>query len=838
MLLRVLRPRRGALAGAFVILAVAATIAAAAGEIIAGCLRAPGAGRFATADVVVRADPTFWMGGANGDRITVERSALLPQTALTRVAAVPGVHSAVGDVAFPLTITGRGPEALPAVGPMPVYAHGWPSASVTPYRLTAGSPPRGPEQIVLDVGLARAGNLHVGSRVRVSAPTGIAAFRVSGVALAEARLQRRRSAAFFTQARAEQLSGLGAGYQAIVVRAPSAARNLRLRKRIAAAVGGHVTVLSHGHAAAADAGDPSAFDRAQLAAVLAAGGGITLAIALFVVAGTIAFAVQGRRRQVAVVRVVGATPGQVRRALAGGTALVGIGAGVTGCGVATLALKPFVDALVAVHLAPSGFAVAVSWIPYAIAIAAGAMVALGAALIAAHRVLTVAPGEAMIESAIAPRRLGVIRTLVGLTALGGGIALVLALRHEALSFAVLDGFCLMIAVASLSPVLIGWPVAAVGALLRGSGAVGYLTGTAMGGGRFRVGATSGAVALVVALAGTQVVGLATAKRALQHVSEQRVVAQRVIVSRDGGLPQTLTGAIARLPGVTATGLASTEVYLLDHQLTNQDASWPAVGLDGRSGQTLRLGVRAGSLRAVAGDGVAVSETLARTGGVGVGARLAARLADGTRATLRIVAVFQRADGFGDVLMGSAPAHAHATAAVDQAVFVAGVTKRDLSGVERIVRAVPGAILLTRAQYLRELALQNQQDADSQWVIGALMIVIAVLAAFNSGATAAAERRHELLLARLCGATRAQVRRSLALESLLTTLAGIAAGTVVVLVSLSQAGHDPTGGPLAVPGGQAALVIAGAAALGLGGTLIPASLSGRGRLASVVDNDEQ
>jgi hypothetical protein len=49
---------------------------------------------------------------------------------------------------------------------------------------------------------------------------------------------------------------------------------------------------------AADAGDPRAFDRAQLVVVVAAGGGMTLAIAVFVVAGTIAFAIGRRRREI------------------------------------------------------------------------------------------------------------------------------------------------------------------------------------------------------------------------------------------------------------------------------------------------------------------------------------------------------------------------------------------------------------------------------------------------------------------------------------------------------------------------------------------------------------
>jgi putative ABC transport system permease protein len=107
-----------------------------------------------------------------------------------------------------------------------------------------------------------------------------------------------------------------------------------------------------------------------------------------------------------------------------------------------------------------------------------------------------------------------------------------------------------------------------------------------------------------------------------------------------------------------------------------------------------------------------------------------------------------------------------------------------------------------------------------------------MAAFNTGAMAAAERRRELVLARLAGATRAQVMGALTLEALLITLAGIAVGIAVVLASLAGAGSDPNGGPIVVPAGQTALVIGGGFLLGLMGTLVPAAVVGRARLTAL------
>jgi putative ABC transport system permease protein len=107
-----------------------------------------------------------------------------------------------------------------------------------------------------------------------------------------------------------------------------------------------------------------------------------------------------------------------------------------------------------------------------------------------------------------------------------------------------------------------------------------------------------------------------------------------------------------------------------------------------------------------------------------------------------------------------------------------------------------------------------------------MIALAVMAALNTGAMAAADRRRELLLARLGGATRRQVRRALVLEAGVATGVGVGVGLLVAFISTSAVANDPTGGPLALPLGQFALVALGGAALGLAALLGPAALLNR------------
>ena len=58
---------------------------------------------------------------------------------------------------------------------------------------------------------------------------------------------------------------------------------------------------------------------------------------------------------------------------------------------------------------------------------------------------------------------------------------------------------------------------------------------------------------------------------------------------------------------------------------------------------------------VRGDDVAVSRVFAETGDLRVGDTFVARMADTSRRTLRVAAIYERAAGLGDVLVSKVPA---------------------------------------------------------------------------------------------------------------------------------------------------------------------------------------
>src|SRR4051795_3054772 len=520
--LQTLRARRGTLAGAFVAIWLAVTLACATGLLMAGALGAPGAGRLSAADAVVRADPTVTIGrGEDAEALDVVPAPRLPVAMVERAAAVPGVARAIGDIAFAAGAWDAGGRHLDAANADRLVGHGWDSAALTPFRLAAGRAPGGPRDVV-------------------------------------------------------------------------AAARQRLRER----VGSRVDVLDRAHAADADAGDPTAADRAGLIAIFGALGGIAGAVALFVVGGTFALAIAQRRRETAVLRAIGATPRQVRRLIAGEALLVSLVAG----GLGLLAGRPLANAIVAA-LADHGvvgpaFAPAHSPIPFAAAMGLGVVIAQLAVFAAARRAGRIPPAEALREVAIEHPRPGLVRVLSGVACLAGGAAMsVLFSGYWAMAFAVLGGIVLAMGVGLLGRWLLGTPAAVLAAPLRRLGASGLLAGTGLAANRWRTAALATPIVLVVMLAGIQGIVESSNQGHTENVTRMRVHAPHVLVgAHDAPLPLRTAGVVSKLDGVDAvTAVMPTEIHPLAAGLGDQ-SPWTAAGLGGaRTVNTLDPDVVRGSL---------------------------------------------------------------------------------------------------------------------------------------------------------------------------------------------------------------------------------------------------
>ena len=349
-------------------------------------------------------------------------------------------------------------------------------------------------------------------------------------------------------------------------------------------------MLDRAHAADADAGDPQASDREAMVAIFGTMGGIAGFVALFVVAGTFALAIAQRRKETAVLRALGATPRQVRRLIATEALFVSLVAGALGL----LAGRPLATALVDLlsrhgHI-PAGFEPGHSWIPLVAALGMGVGIAQLAVVAAARRAGKVRPAEALREVAVEHGRVGWVRGLSGVLALGGGAAMALLFKGEqASAFSIIAGILLAAGTALLGRWLLGLPAALLARPLRALGPAGLLASTGLSANRWRTAALATPIVLIAMLVGTQGLLATSSRHDTEDVTAQRVTAEHVVTGRDGApLP---AGTAERLGG---TGMVPTQVFLLGKGLTGWDAPWAAAGLGDATG-ALDLGVRHGDL---------------------------------------------------------------------------------------------------------------------------------------------------------------------------------------------------------------------------------------------------
>jgi len=306
-----------------------------------------------------------------------------------RLAAVPGVRAAIGDVSVPARLGDRA-----------AVAHGWSSAALTPYVLSAGRSPARPDEVVTGYPAA------LGARLRLTATEPVRTVTVVGVARPR-HLVSQQTAIFLTDAEATRLGGHPGRVDAIGVLTGPGFDVSRLR----AAAGG-TEVLTGGARAAAEYPELEQ-TRTILIPVTAAFGGLAMFIAIFVVASTLGLSIQQREREIALMRAVAATPGQIRRMVAWEAAIVALVASAAGIWPGIVLGRVLEHSLVRHGIAPPDLTPSDVWLPAAAAIVGAVGTALLAVLAAARRAARVPPTLALTDAAADPRLLGPGRVIGG-----------------------------------------------------------------------------------------------------------------------------------------------------------------------------------------------------------------------------------------------------------------------------------------------------------------------------------------------------------------------------------------------------------------------------------------
>jgi hypothetical protein len=245
------------------------------------------------------------------DRVPWSRDEAQPL--IDELDAMPGVGSVVVDRSF---------YAQAFLGSTPVEdedaltaGHGWSSARLAPYNLVTGRAPAAADEIVVD----RALGVAAGTTLTVNITAGRSEFRVVGTVDGPGY--------YFTDDFAtRQQPGVGA----IAMLADNGASVSDIKARAERVVGDKGTVLSGDGRAALQ---PAYVEHKRFLGTQLIGAMATLGLftTVFVVASMLVLATGLRRREIGLLRMIGASPRQVRRMILGEAAFIGLLGSLAGC---------------------------------------------------------------------------------------------------------------------------------------------------------------------------------------------------------------------------------------------------------------------------------------------------------------------------------------------------------------------------------------------------------------------------------------------------------------------------------------------------------------------------
>lgn len=834
---QMLRHRKGSVVATFIALTAGVMILMTCGLLLESGLRYHGVKhRYADADMVVtNQELQYTEKDFGGETVTytigLPEGGSVPADLVDQVAAVPGVAKAVADRSVP--VVPLTPSAPATTG------YGWSSAILAPYRIVSGSAPQAKGEIAVD---ARAA-VRLGTQLEMLVAGVVREFRVTGVVEADTPTEKspgsHRAAVFFTDEQAAAFSPRPGRLDAVgVIAEPDADRETVLNavNQVASRAGAKAY-------SGADLGLIEQPDAAPARDLLiqagSAFGGYVAMLVIFVVAGTVGLSVRHRRRDLALLRAIAATPRQVRQLILAEVGLLALVAALIGLPAGIFATAWARNQLIERGFVPDTFTLS-GGILSGLAVTSGVvLVALTSAWIAAGRTSKIRPTEALGEISVEPAQSGRIRLGFGLTSLAGGVALTIVSTtvngQAALGAAIGMLYTFVLTVALLAPWINRAAATALApALSRIWGTSGYLAAANLRANAQGMVSVLTALVLSVGFGGS--VWFLQDNIERQTVSQNRdgMLAERVLLGT-GGLPARAVADARNVPGVVAaTGVQHTSVIVT---AMGGPLSVMAQSIDpDDAARTMDLRVRSGSLDKLSRDSVAVSTQQAASSGWKLGERAKMWLGDGTQVELRVAAIYDRGFGFGDVTLNRDTVAGHTRTGLDDHVLIrtapgssADAALADLS------RRYPGSTVVSAADLSGQVAQDLAIGAWLNKLLIAVMIGYAALAAANTMVIAALARRRELSLLRLVGVTRRQVKRMVHAEqagllgvalAIGTTIAAITLSSVMYAIAGERVPYVPTLGWVTIVGGTAALAIV-AAVLPIGRLLRIAPIQGIG-----------
>ncbi|WP_406488138.1 FtsX-like permease family protein [Streptomyces phaeochromogenes] len=760
------------------------------------------AGRLAGVEVVVSTEQSFDSGPDLP--IALPERGTVPAKLVDELAQLPGVTAAVGDIGFPAALVDADGRVVPTQDPR-TAGHGWSSTKLFVDAKVDGSAPAGTGEVALDSATAGAAGVRVGDSVKVvAAGRAAAAYRVTAL------VDAPDAGILFADPTAVRLSGRADGERAgtvdlIALRTEpgteasvAAAAREKIKdtgKKTAGSTPADVIVSTGSERG--DIASPGAGAARSLLILLASSlGGIIMLIIGFVMASALAVSIGGQRRDLALMRAVGATPKQIRRLAAGQASIIAAVAVVPGVGLGYLLAGQFRRMLVDRGVIPEALPLTFSPLPALATVLLLGLAVQVSARSAAWRTSRMPATEAVAESRSEPRTPSKMRARFGLLLIVAATTLSVVpllsrtvLGATATSMAGIIG---AIGLALAGPALVRGIGDAAGRRLRpGVSAPTWLAVSNIRGYALRLSGVVSALAMAVVFVLTYTLAQTTVMSATAQDTRAGTLAQQRLTAPGlGGLPAGTLAAVTKTSGVEAAAPVSDTTVIREYEQFGDPVveSGSAMILTPAASGVLDLDVRDGSLAKLTGDTVAVSTEVARSPGSGLGDRITLVLGDGTRVSPKVVAVYDRALGFGPLALSHDLAESHTTAGLDQSVLVrtdgSEAAQRALTA---LAAARPGLALAPTDTG----SGGSLSDAPPEvWINLALIVVLLgylLLSIANKLVATTAQRQGEIATLRLNGTTPRQILAMMRREAAVIGAAALTTGLLLSAIPLALLG---------------------------------------------------
>ncbi|MGA3183955.1 MAG: FtsX-like permease family protein [Candidatus Dormibacteria bacterium] len=769
----------------------------------------------------------------------------LQESVLAKVQEVSGVADAVGVVERSGVSLLTNGQVVGGTDQRTLLGLNWISDSqLSTFELTSGTAPKTSNQVVINARTATDGHLVIGQQIQVSFEASAAqTFVISGIATFGGQSSiATEGFALFTLPTAESLLEANSTFDVIDVSAQSGVTDLQLRDRVASALSGTSVQVQTGAQAASQTEQNAVTEINEFIGIpLLVFAFVAVFVGSFLIANTFSILVAQRTQELALLRALGATRGQVFTEVITQATLTGILASLAGFLLGILVA----DGLI--HLVGSSAKLSVQLNALIVSLLVGTIITVVAAALPARRATRIAPVAALSQAQPEIQPLPAIRIGAGLVLFLGGTAALLQTLFTAsaaagpnLQVLGLSILGIFLGTALLAPILVrpvatvlGWP-----ARLRG--APGRLAGENARRNPRRTSVTAAALMVGLALVTAVAVLVDSFEASIDQAIDGTVRAQLVVLDEgSGGFSPEVATSLREDPKLADVSEIRGSDALVG------DIATGVTGLDtSNMGSIFSFSMTSGAASSIdTTDTTIVDSTEAATENVHVGSAVTMTFPDGDKVRMDVGGIYTPDALISGYLVSLNTLNPQLTTVRDADVAVnpaPGVSLADAdASMLNDLRAYPELSGLTKTQYKNLISTGLNAFLNLIYVMLGLAIIIAVVGIVNTLALSVLERTREIGLLRAVGMTRGQTREMVAWESVIIALLGAVLGLAVgsgLGIALVSALHNDGISATAIPGNNLILYAVAAGLFGIIAAIFPAIRASRVDVLRAVTTD--